>query len=69
MNPEALLFERRFFRTAAIWFQLQLVIQTQDGAAWGADGFDPFLTTLGDCDWRSELAIQVCNERRRRKGK
>jgi hypothetical protein len=66
MEDSNLDFERRFFRAAAIWLQIQLVIQAQDGAAFGATGFDPFLTTLGDCDWRAELAIQVRDERRSR---
>lgn len=66
MSPEALQFERRFFHAVAIWFQVQLVIQTQDAAAFGSSVFDPFLSTIGDCDWRTELAIQVHNERRSR---
>jgi len=64
--PEALEFERRFFKAAAIWLQVQIVIQEQDAAAFGGSSFDPFLSTLGDCDWRTELAIEIRDERRSR---
>lgn len=59
-------FERRFIQAAATWLQIQDLIENGQSSP-AFSGGNPYLVTLGDCDWRAELAIQCRNESQRRK--